>query len=88
MADRPLIQVSETKPALITCGKCRKENLIDLTPFNKDVSNILRDNCVHCGGELFVGVLILCNTELRDLLSSIGAITNLFRQQGAHVNEM
>lgn len=72
-----LIKVQEQgKPAAIICPHCKNEILIDLQPFNKDVSKVLRDNCVVCRGEIFVAVLILAHPSLRGLLYCIQLVTS------------
>lgn len=72
-----LIQVQpEVKPPTIICPHCQNEILIDLAPFNKDVSKILRDNCVRCGGEIHVGTLILSHRDLKGLLSCIQIVVS------------
>lgn len=70
-----LYQVSEQrKPATIICGSCKREILIDISPFNKDVSNIMRDNCPICGAEINVGILILSHPSLKGLLHCIQVV--------------
>lgn len=73
----------EVKPPLIICPHCRKEIRIDITPFSKDVSKILRDKCVKCGGEIHVGILILSHPRLDGLLQSITKTIQAF--QGGNV---
>lgn len=66
-----LIQIApDTRPKII-CLHCKKEILIDITQFKDDPTKILRDNCTRCGGELFVGVLILSHKDLKQLLLAI-----------------
>jgi hypothetical protein len=69
----------ESKPPLIICPHCKKEVNIDITPFSKDVSKILRDKCTKCGGEIHVGVLILSHPRLDGIL---GAINNCVMAMG------
>jgi len=75
--NREIIRLSnEKKPATIICGKCKEEILIDITPFIKDISNIMKDKCPKCGAYLHVGILILSHTELKGLLSCIKLAIN------------
>lgn len=70
-----LIQINqEAKPPLIICPHCKQEILIDIIPFSKDVSKILRDNCVKCGGEINVGIFILSDVSMRGLLNNIAVV--------------
>jgi len=70
--NREIIKIGqERKPATIICGKCREEILIDITPFAKDVSNIMKDKCPKCGAYIHVGIFILSHPELKGLLECI-----------------
>lgn len=62
---------SNRKPSMIICSKCKKEVLIDITPFAKDITNVMQDKCPGCGAQIFVGVLILSHPELKGLLQCI-----------------
>lgn len=70
-----LIQINrDSNPPLIVCPHCKQQIQIDITPFAKDVSKILRDKCSKCGGEIVVGVLILANVSLDKLLVNIQTV--------------
>lgn len=64
------IQREETRPMVI-CPRCKEKIMIDISPFKNDVSQILRDNCPKCRGELHVGIIILTHTTLRGILECI-----------------
>lgn len=78
MAEIIRIQKEEQKPRVI-CNHCKQEILIDIKPFAKDVTQILRDKCPKCHGEIFVGVLILCHKDMRSLLGSIQVVIDAIR---------
>ena len=61
----------EVNPPLIICPHCKREIRIDITPFANDVSKIIKDKCVKCGGIIHVGVLILSHPSLEGLLQTI-----------------
>lgn len=67
------IQKEEVKPRVV-CGHCKQEILIDIMPFSKDCTQILKDNCPKCNGELFVGILILSQTNMNGLLACIETV--------------
>ena len=72
MKKSEIIQVgNERKPATIICSKCKEEILIDITPFAKDVSNLMKDKCPKCGGMIYVGILILSHPSIEGLLNCI-----------------
>ena len=58
----------------VVCPYCTKQIAIDIKPFAEDVSKILRDTCPKCGGEIFVGVLILCHQSLQGMLASLNTV--------------
>ena len=55
----------------VICPYCKEVIAIDITPFAADVSKIMKDNCPKCRGEIFVGVLVLCQQDLDGMLQSI-----------------
>ncbi len=61
----------------IACPHCGKHNLIDIKPFAEDVTQVIKDNCKQCRGEIFVGLLILGHRRHDLLLQLIGQIVNL-----------
>jgi len=66
----------EEKPPLIVCPKCNAINKIDLHMFDKDVTKIWRDNCVGCGHELNIGILILVHPSFNGLLECLKRVIN------------
>ena len=80
-----IIQVNENAiPSMITCGHCKNKILIDITPFGKDVSNVLQDKCPKCHGTLYVGVLILSDVSVRGLGIAVQACVQAMER--GHVN--
>jgi hypothetical protein len=49
--------------------------IIDISPFMRDITKIMTDKCIHCKRDIFIGVLILGNKTMRDLLSSIQVVS-------------
>lgn len=78
MAELITIERQENRPRVI-CNHCKKEILIDILPFASDVTQILRDKCPKCHGEIFVGLLILCHKDMRSLLGSIQVVIDAIR---------
>jgi hypothetical protein len=74
-----LITTSDDKRPRIICPHCREHILIDLEAFKKDISQIMRDNCVKCRGEIFVGVLIMANSNLPALASEIQTVIDVLK---------
>jgi hypothetical protein len=73
MGDLIQIQPDRVRPAII-CGHCKQQIEIDISQFVNDVSKIYKDNCYKCGGEIFVSVLIMGNTQLNPLLQQIQTV--------------
>lgn len=73
MGDLITIEREDSRPRII-CGNCQQEILIDIEPFRKDCTKILRDKCPKCKTELFVGVLILAHPQLQGLTYIIKTI--------------
>ncbi len=63
----------------VACPHCGQHLLIDIKPFAEDVTQVIKDNCKHCRGEIFVGLLILGHRTHRLLLQLIGQIVNLVK---------
>lgn len=62
----------QPKPKII-CPHCKQTILIDIMPFKDNVSQIMADNCVKCGGKIFVGILILCHPTMEGLSYCVNA---------------
>lgn len=73
------IQNEDLRPRII-CGKCKEEILIDITPFRKDCTKILRDRCPKCHTELFVGILILAHPQMKGLMGILQTILQTLNQ--------
>jgi len=63
----------ESKPR-IQCPLCGKIQELDLSIFERDVSKIYRDNCIQCGGELHVAIMILVHPRLNGILQCISRV--------------
>jgi len=66
----------EEKVPMVQCPRCKKIQRIDLHLFDKDVTQIWRDNCVGCGTELNVSILILVHPTFTGLLECIKIVVN------------
>lgn len=68
------IEIVERYPKpKIVCPHCKNEILIDITPFKDNVAQMVKDNCVRCGGEIFVGILILAHPSPEGLAYCVNA---------------
>ena len=61
---------NEKRPRIV-CPHCKEIILMDIRPFEKDVSKLMQSNCPKCGGLIFVGLLILAHPDLKGLVSCI-----------------
>jgi hypothetical protein len=66
--------IDEDKRPKIICSKCKEQIMIDIRPFEKDCTKVIRDKCPKCFHELFVGILILAHHHHLGLLQSIQTI--------------
>ncbi len=66
---------TEKKPARIICPYCKQEILIDIRSFNDNISDVIKDNCIKCGGAIHVGLLILAHPDLTGLYTCIQMCT-------------
>jgi hypothetical protein len=64
-------EVSKENPPIVKCPHCTQEILIDIGPFRKDVTKIMQDKCIKCGGIIVVSLLILCDTSMHRMLHTI-----------------
>jgi DNA-directed RNA polymerase subunit RPC12/RpoP len=67
------IQEEEIKPRMV-CVHCKQEILIDIEPFKKDMTKVLRDRCPKCNGEMIVGMLLLAHGNLHKFLITLKAV--------------
>lgn len=65
----------------IVCPHCKREIAIDITPFKDNVAQIMADNCIRCGGKIFVGVMILAHPSMEGLGYCINACVNAVQTQ-------
>lgn len=68
------------KPKII-CMHCKQEILIDITPFKDNVAQIMQDKCIRCGGDIFVGILILAHPTIEGLSYCVNAAVNAVNAQ-------
>jgi len=76
------IQKEELRPRIV-CMHCKQEMLIDLDPFKEDITKIMGDKCIHCGGEIFVGLLLLGHKTLPMLLGCLQLIIETMNTQNS-----
>jgi len=67
------------------CPYCKKELHLVIDAWKPDITKIVRSNCVHCGGEIYAGLFIITDKNMRNLLNSIQAIIDLFASARASV---
>jgi DNA-directed RNA polymerase subunit RPC12/RpoP len=71
-----MITVNEDHKPRVVCPHCLQEILINIMPFKDNVSQIISEKCPRCGGEIFVGLLILCHPKFQGLMSTIQRIVD------------
>jgi hypothetical protein len=69
------------KPPLIVCPKCKRENLVMMTEFEKDISKIVADKCLGCGCILYVGCMLIGHVDIRSLAAAIQEVIAAIRLQ-------
>ena len=77
----------EQSPPTI-CPHCKKELHLIIDAWKPDITKIVRSNCVHCRGEFYAGLFIITDTNMRNILNSIQAVIDLFKQGGGNVSEV
>lgn len=76
-----VIKVTDRVAPLIICPHCAEKNLIDVTIWREDVTKIFQDKCRSCHGTIVVGMLIVSDTTMAKLLSTIQAIASMVKQE-------
>ena len=76
MSIKLLRDEKDTAPQAI-CPHCKKTMMVDITPFQKDITKPMQSNCVHCGGVIFTSLLIFMETDLMRLYKVIAAIVQM-----------
>jgi hypothetical protein len=54
-------------PPILKCPLCGTVNLVTLKPFEKNMGAPIKTKCHQCGGDIFMMVLLLGNTDLQKL---------------------
>lgn len=72
----------EDKRPQIICQKCKKIAFIDITQWKNDASKIWRDNCPHCGVEIYMGILLIGHTDLRQLMATVQVMIDAVSNSG------
>ena len=80
-----LLDRNEPRPPSVVCPKCGKENLVDLTPFNKNMSEVISDKCLKCRSELHVCIFILANTKMEKLGASMKLVVETLTGESSNI---
>jgi hypothetical protein len=80
-----LLDRNEPRPPSVICPKCGKENMVDLGPFNKNMSEVISDKCLHCRSELHVCIFILANTDMRKLGESMKLVIDTLTGEASNL---
>lgn len=70
----------DSTPAVI-CPYCKGELHLVIDAFKPDFTQIVRSNCVHCGGEIYAGLLIVTEKSLKSINAVIQAIVSWFAKE-------
>jgi len=65
------IEMGESKLPKVICPHCKKVIEFDILTFRYRVSEIMATKCPFCGGSLYVGILILVQTDMPALANMI-----------------
>jgi hypothetical protein len=79
MGELITIEREEDRPRLI-CPHCKQQIYVDIDPWKKDVTKIMRDNCPKCRREIIIGLLILTDINMYRFLNSLKAIVNAAKE--------
>ena len=79
MTNGNLITIEDDKRPRVVCPHCKEHILIDFEPFKKDVTKIMRDDCPKCRGTVYVGLMILAHSDLRQLALSIQVVIDALK---------
>lgn len=79
--------IGEDKTPRLICGRCKNMVKIDIRPFQGDITRLAKIVCPHCRTEIFCGVLVMGNTDVKTLLSQIQEVIDLFSKAGANVEK-
>lgn len=70
----------EKSPAIF-CPHCKKELHLTLEGFKPDITKIVKSNCVHCGGVIFAGLMLITDISLQNLVGVVANISKLFDKE-------
>jgi len=65
------IIVGEDNRPKVVCPHCRQIIVMDIKLFMNDVTKVVESNCPKCNGKVFTGLLILVNSNIKNLYGAI-----------------
>jgi hypothetical protein len=69
--------VNNDKRPRSICPHCKKVMMVDLRPFQEDITKIIESKCPFCLGKIYSGLLIVSNTDLHRLAQHILQIVQM-----------
>lgn len=78
--------IGEDNRPRIICGNCKNPFLVDIRPFQNDMSRVAHFDCPSCRQRVYAGVLLIGNTKLDGLMDMIQAVMQTLGQAGANVD--
>jgi hypothetical protein len=73
--------INQPNQPIVICPRCEGKNHIDISPWKDDVTRIMEDKCVKCGGTIVVGMLILADIHMARLLQTVQAVIAVIKNQ-------
>lgn len=84
--------IGEEKRPVIICPHCKGKVIVDISPFNKNITGIAEFTCNLCRGKIYAGVLVLANATPQALFANIEKVVqaagakNTYRPKPADTN--
>ena len=66
----------EDKRPRVVCPHCKTEVIVDIRPFNEDMTRLAEFTCVNCRRPFYGGVILLVGSTVQRLIESIQLIVN------------
>lgn len=76
--------VGEEKRPVIICPHCKGKVIVDIAPFNQNITGIAEWTCNLCSGKFYGGVLVLVNTTPEYLFQHIQNIVEIAGAKNVH----
>jgi len=80
----PIEIIGEDKRPIIICPHCKGKVIVNIIPFNQNISGIAEFTCNLCRGKIYCGILLLANATPQALFANIEKVVQAAGAKNTH----